>query len=161
PDRLEVAQLLREQNPQVSAITVTTSGPPGWVKRATDSGVDSFTPADAPREHLAEGIRRMMPAPRGSHPERPDASTTPPPPPPAAMPPASPGRTAGCRSAGTPFSGCGLQRLPPRQLRPRTQDRALEDPCGQQQRQQRGDDEDGQRDERFPPFDCAEEDPHR
>src|SRR5699024_5891482 len=42
PDGLEVAEMLREQHPQVRVIILTTYGRPGWVKRAMDSGVDGF-----------------------------------------------------------------------------------------------------------------------
>src|SRR5699024_1897633 len=60
PDGLSVAEMLAEKHPQVRVIIVTTYGRPGWVKRAMDSGVDGFMVKDAPVEHLAEGIRRVM-----------------------------------------------------------------------------------------------------
>ncbi|WP_166975048.1 response regulator transcription factor [Brevibacterium atlanticum] len=60
PDGLEVAATLNEEFPQVKIIIVTTYGRPGWVKRAMDAEVDGFMVKDAPVEHLAEGIRRVM-----------------------------------------------------------------------------------------------------
>src|SRR5699024_4714580 len=60
PDGLSVAEMLAEKHPQVRVIIVTTYGRPGWVKRAMDSGVDGFMVKDAPVDHLAEGIRRVM-----------------------------------------------------------------------------------------------------
>ncbi|WP_181274359.1 response regulator transcription factor [Brevibacterium oceani] len=60
PDGLEVAATLNEEFPQVKVIIVTTYGRPGWVKRAMDAEVDGFMVKDAPVEHLAEGIRRVM-----------------------------------------------------------------------------------------------------
>src|SRR5699024_12515711 len=38
PDSLSVAETLAEQHPQVTVISVTTYGQPGWVKSAMDSG---------------------------------------------------------------------------------------------------------------------------
>jgi two-component system response regulator DesR len=60
PDGLEVAAALNEEFPHVKVIIVTTYGRPGWVKRAMDAEVDGFMVKDAPVEHLAEGIRRVM-----------------------------------------------------------------------------------------------------
>ncbi|WP_210603726.1 response regulator transcription factor [Brevibacterium oceani] len=60
PDGLEVAATLNKEFPQVKVIIVTTYGRPGWVKRAMDAEVDGFMVKDAPVEHLAEGIRRVM-----------------------------------------------------------------------------------------------------
>ena len=53
------------------------------------------------------------------------------------------------------------QGLLPRDLRARLQDGAFEDAGGQQQRQDCGHGEDEEGDQRFPPFDRAEEDAHR
>lgn len=55
-----VAAVLHAQHPQVKVIIVTTYGRPGWVKRAIDAEVSGFMVKDAPVEHLAEGIRRVM-----------------------------------------------------------------------------------------------------
>ncbi|WP_231443782.1 response regulator transcription factor [Brevibacterium zhoupengii] len=59
-DGLEVADVLRAEFPHVKIIIVTTYGRPGWVRRAMDAGVNGFMVKDAPVEHLADGIRRVM-----------------------------------------------------------------------------------------------------
>jgi two-component system response regulator DesR len=60
PDGLAVAATLNEEFPEVKVIIVTTYGRPGWVKRALDAGVSGFMVKDAPVDHLADGIRRVM-----------------------------------------------------------------------------------------------------
>lgn len=60
PDGLSVAATLHKEFPQVKVIIVTTYGRPGWVKRALDAGVSGFMVKDAPVDHLADGIRRVM-----------------------------------------------------------------------------------------------------
>ena len=60
PDGLTVAATLKDEFPEVKVIIVTTYGRPGWVKRALDAGVSGFMVKDAPVDHLAEGIRRVM-----------------------------------------------------------------------------------------------------
>lgn len=60
PDGLSVAATLKEEFPEVKVIIVTTYGRPGWVKRAMDAGVSGFMVKDAPVDHLADGIRRVM-----------------------------------------------------------------------------------------------------
>ncbi|WP_350269969.1 response regulator transcription factor [Brevibacterium sp. CBA3109] len=59
-DGLEVAVALRTEFPQIKVIIVTTYGRPGWVRRAMDAGIGGFMVKDAPVEHLADGIRRVM-----------------------------------------------------------------------------------------------------
>ena len=60
PDGLTVAAMLKDKFPEVKVIIVTTYGRPGWVKWALDAGVSGFMVKDAPVDHLAEGIRRVM-----------------------------------------------------------------------------------------------------
>ncbi|WP_209324344.1 response regulator transcription factor [Brevibacterium renqingii] len=60
PDGLTVAATLNVEFPEVKVIIVTTYGRPGWVKRALDAGVSGFMVKDAPVDHLADGIRRVM-----------------------------------------------------------------------------------------------------
>jgi two-component system response regulator DesR len=56
-DGLEVAELLREQLPEVRVLILTTFNRPGYLKRAMEAGAAGFLLKDAPADDLARAIR--------------------------------------------------------------------------------------------------------
>lgn len=58
-DGLEAAAALRERLPSCRVLILTTFGRPGYLRRATESGVAGFVIKDAPAAQLALAIRRI------------------------------------------------------------------------------------------------------
>jgi two-component system response regulator DesR len=56
-DGLEVAELLREQLPEIRVLILTTFNRPGYLKRAMEAGAAGFLLKDAPADDLARAIR--------------------------------------------------------------------------------------------------------
>jgi two-component system, NarL family, response regulator DesR len=56
-DGLEVAELLREQLPEVRVLILTTFNRPGYLKRAMEAGAAGFLLKDSPADDLARAIR--------------------------------------------------------------------------------------------------------
>jgi two-component system response regulator DesR len=56
-DGLEVAELLRDELPEVRVLILTTFNRPGYLKRAMESGAAGFLLKDSPADDLARAIR--------------------------------------------------------------------------------------------------------
>ncbi|MBS0569087.1 MAG: response regulator transcription factor [Proteobacteria bacterium] len=56
---LELAQRVREREPGIKVIILTTFARPGFLRRALDAGVGGYLLKDAPAEQLAEAIRKV------------------------------------------------------------------------------------------------------
>ncbi len=56
-DGLEVAELLREELPDVRVVMLTTFNRPGYLRRAMEAGAAGFLLKDAPADDLARAIR--------------------------------------------------------------------------------------------------------
>jgi two-component system response regulator DesR len=56
-DGLEVAELLRDELPEVRVLILTTFNRPGYLKRAMEAGAAGFLLKDAPADDLARAIR--------------------------------------------------------------------------------------------------------
>jgi two-component system response regulator DesR len=56
-DGLEVAELLREELPEVRVLILTTFNRPGYLKRAMEAGAAGFLLKDSPADDLARAIR--------------------------------------------------------------------------------------------------------
>jgi two-component system response regulator DesR len=54
---LEVAELLRDQLPEVRVLILTTFNRPGYLRRAMEAGAAGFLLKDAPADDLARAIR--------------------------------------------------------------------------------------------------------
>jgi two-component system response regulator DesR len=59
-DGLSAAAALRDQDPAVKIIILTTFGRPGYLRRAMESGVSAFVVKDAPADKLTDTIRRVL-----------------------------------------------------------------------------------------------------
>ena len=59
-DGLEVAELLRREEPGVRVLMLTTFNRPGYLKRAMEAGAAGFLLKDAPAEDLARAIRSAV-----------------------------------------------------------------------------------------------------
>ncbi|MEU6004768.1 response regulator transcription factor [Streptomyces sp. NPDC047453] len=57
---LDAAAELREQAPGCRVLILTTFGPPGYLRRAMESGAGGFLVKDGPVEELAAAIRRVL-----------------------------------------------------------------------------------------------------
>jgi two-component system, NarL family, response regulator DesR len=56
-DGLEVAELLRDELPEVRVLILTTFNRPGYLKRAMEAGAAGFLLKDSPADDLARAIR--------------------------------------------------------------------------------------------------------
>jgi two-component system response regulator DesR len=56
-DGLGVAELLREQLPEIRALILTTFNRPGYLRRAMEAGAAGFLLKDSPADDLARAIR--------------------------------------------------------------------------------------------------------
>ncbi len=56
-DGLEVAELLREQLPEIRVLMLTTFNRPGYLRRAMEAGAAGFLLKDSPADDLARAIR--------------------------------------------------------------------------------------------------------
>jgi two-component system, NarL family, response regulator DesR len=56
-DGLEVAELLRDQLPEIRALILTTFNRPGYLRRAMEAGAAGFLLKDSPADDLARAIR--------------------------------------------------------------------------------------------------------
>jgi two-component system response regulator DesR len=68
-DGLSAAQALHEKLPSCRIVILTTFGRSGYLRRAMESGAVGFLLKDAPAEHLAIAIRRVMAGERVVDPE--------------------------------------------------------------------------------------------
>jgi len=59
-DGLEVAELLREQLPDVRVLMLTTFNRPGYLRRAMEAGAAGFLLKDSPADDLARAIRSAV-----------------------------------------------------------------------------------------------------
>ncbi|MBT2510975.1 response regulator transcription factor [Streptomyces sp. ISL-98] len=57
---LDAAALLREEAPDCRVLILTTSGRPGYMRRAMEAGAAGFLVKDGPVEELAATIRRVL-----------------------------------------------------------------------------------------------------
>ncbi|WP_208835554.1 response regulator transcription factor [Streptomyces alboniger] len=57
---LDVAADLREECPDCRVLILTTSGRPGYLRRAMEAGAVGFLVKDGPVEELAEAVRRAL-----------------------------------------------------------------------------------------------------
>ncbi|WP_274557816.1 response regulator transcription factor [Streptomyces spiramyceticus] len=57
---LDAAALLREEAPDCRVLILTTSGRPGYLRRAMEAGAAGFLVKDGPVEELAATIRRVL-----------------------------------------------------------------------------------------------------
>ncbi len=57
---LELAEKLREEQPQTRVIILTTFARSGYLRRAMDAGVKGYLLKDAPSEQLADAVRKVM-----------------------------------------------------------------------------------------------------
>ena len=59
-DGIAAAGVLAQEVPGCRALILTTFGRPGYLRRAMESGAYGFIVKDAPPEHLADAIRRVV-----------------------------------------------------------------------------------------------------
>ena len=59
-DGLTAAAALRQQNPDIKIVILTTFGRPGYLRRAMESGVSGFIVKDSPADKLAQTIRKVL-----------------------------------------------------------------------------------------------------
>jgi two-component system response regulator DesR len=59
-DGLTAAAELRQQNPAIKIVILTTFGRPGYLRRAMESGVSGFIVKDSPADKLAATIRKVL-----------------------------------------------------------------------------------------------------
>lgn len=58
-DGIAAAAALRETDPRVRTLMVTTFGRPGYLRRAMQAGVSGFVVKDTPARELAEAVRKV------------------------------------------------------------------------------------------------------
>jgi two-component system response regulator DesR len=56
---IELAAIVRRDQPKTRVVIVTTFARPGYLRRALDAGVSGYLLKDAPASELAEAIRRV------------------------------------------------------------------------------------------------------
>ncbi|MGD0556785.1 MAG: response regulator transcription factor [Streptosporangiaceae bacterium] len=59
-DGIAAAGMLAQEVPSCRSLILTTFGRPGYLRRAMESGAYGFVVKDAPPEHLADAIRRVV-----------------------------------------------------------------------------------------------------
>jgi two-component system, NarL family, response regulator DesR len=59
-DGLAAARELRQANPDIKIVILTTFGRPGFLRRAMESGVSAFVVKDSPADKLTQTIRRVL-----------------------------------------------------------------------------------------------------
>lgn len=59
-DGIAAAGVLAQEVPSCRSLILTTFGRPGYLRRAMESGAYGFVVKDAPPEHLADAIRRVV-----------------------------------------------------------------------------------------------------
>jgi two-component system response regulator DesR len=59
-DGIAAARVLAQEVPSCRSLILTTFGRPGYLRRAMESGAYGFVVKDAPPEHLADAIRRIV-----------------------------------------------------------------------------------------------------
>jgi len=57
---IELVEHFKRRYPVLKTVIVTTFGRAGYIKRALTAGADGFLLKDAPSEHLAKALRRVM-----------------------------------------------------------------------------------------------------
>ena len=66
---LDLAMAVKEQGLRTGVIILTTFARPGYLRRALDAGVRGYLLKDAPSDHLAEAIRKVMAGGRAIDPD--------------------------------------------------------------------------------------------
>ena len=66
---LDLAMAVKEQGLRTGVIILTTFARPGYLRRALDAGVRGYLLKDAPSDHLAEAIRKVMACGRAIDPD--------------------------------------------------------------------------------------------